>query len=69
MMGAPIDSIATHYLANKSEFLKMRVKVANTADATASSCPNNDLDKCEIHYGLRYTPMLHDVVPNQVYWD
>ena len=43
--------------------------MANTAEATDSSCPEADETKCEVHYSLRYTPLLHDVVPNQVYWD
>jgi len=69
MGGAPISSISTHYLANNSEELKFRVKVANTADATVSSCPSNIGSKCEVAYSLRDTPLLHDTVPSQVYFD
>jgi len=67
--GAPISAIATHYIANKSEDLQFRVKVANTAEATDSSCPEEWEHKCEVYYNLRYTPMLHDVSPSNVYWD
>lgn len=69
MSNAPISVISTHYLANESEFLKFRVKVANTAEATDSICPKSIESKCEVHYSLRYTPLLHDTVPSQVYWD
>lgn len=64
MSNAPISVISTHYLANKSEFLQFRLKVANTAEATDSICPKASEAKCEVHYSLRYTPLLHDVVPN-----
>ena len=69
MRGAPISAINTHYIANQDENLKFRIKVANTADSTDSSCPDSIESKCEVHYSLRYTPLLHDTVPSQVYWD
>ena len=69
MGNVPISAYSTHYLSNTSEFLKMRVKVANTAEATDSSCHNDIASKCEVHYSLRYTPVLLDTVPNQVYFD
>ena len=69
MGGAHIDVINTHYLANQDENFKMRIKVANTAEATDSSCPKADEGKCEVYYSLRDTPLLHDTVPSQVYWD
>ena len=47
----------------------MRIKVANTAEATDSSCPTATESKCEVYYNLRDTPLLHDTVPSQVYWD
>jgi len=64
MSGAPIDVINTHYIANTDENLKFSVKVSNTAEATDSSCPEKWEGKCEVHYNLRYTPMLLDVSPN-----
>ena len=63
-------AINTAYLANsKDENLKFVVKVANTAEATDSLCPLDKQDKCEVYYNLRYTPLLYDVVPNQVFFD
>ena len=63
-------AINTAYLANsKDENLKFVVKVANTAEATDSLCPEDKQDKCEVYYNLRYTPLLYDVVPNQVFFD
>ena len=64
-----ISAINTHYVANTDENLKFRIKVANTAEATDSSCPTGSESKCEVYYNLKYTPLLHDTVPNQVYWD
>ena len=64
-----MEMISTHYIANQSEDLKFKVKVSNTAEATDSSCPEDIESKCEVHYNLRYTPLLHDTVPNQIYWD
>ena len=63
-------AINTAYIANsKDENLKFVVKVANTAEATDSLCPEKDQSKCEVYYNLRYTPLLYDVVPNQVFFD
>ena len=63
-------AVSTAYIANnKDENLKFVVKVANTAEATDSLCPEKDQSKCEVYYNLRYTPWLYDIVPNQVYWD
>ena len=63
-------AINTAYIANsKDENLKFVVKVANTAEATDSLCPEKDQEKCEVYYNLRYTPLLYDVVPNQVFFD
>ena len=47
----------------------MRIEVANTAEETDSSCHTDIAAKCEVHYSLRYTPILYDTVSNQVYWD
>ena len=69
MGNAPISVINTHYIANSDENLKFKVKVANTAEATDSSCPEGSESKCEVYYSMRYTPMLHDTSPSNVYWD
>ena len=45
------------------------MKVANTAEATNTACPEGEEDKCTVSYNLEYTPLLFDISPNQVYWD
>jgi len=69
LLNGPIMGIRTSYIANdKSERVSFRVKVANTAEATDSVCPKDIEKKCEVHYSWRYTPLLHDTVPSQVFW-
>ena len=67
--GRTYDALSTFYIANSDTNLRFRVSVANTAEATDSVCPDDALGKCEVAYNWLYTPYLHDVSPNQVYWD
>ena len=67
--GRTYDALSTFYIANSDSNLRFRVSVANTAEATDSVCSESNLDKCEVAYNWLYTPYLHDVSPNQVYWD
>ena len=43
--------------------------VYNEADKTTISCPESNEAKCRIQYRFRYTPLLHDVSPSNVYLD
>ena len=67
--GVPMETFNTHYLANDSEHIKFLIHVDNTADATTSSCNEDWESKCEVRYSLRYTPLLFDITPSNVYFD
>ena len=49
--------------------IRFRIKVQNNADNTFIPCPDNIKDRCDVRYSMRYTPHLHDVVPNNIYLD
>jgi len=68
-LAGSIDKVSNHYIANNDAALKFEVRVANTVEATESSCPLGSESKCYVHYNLEYTPLVHDVIPNQLYWD
>jgi len=67
--GMPLEAFSNHFIANGAEELEFHVKVANTADATDSACPEGSEMKCTVQFSMRYTPLLVDVSPNQVYFD
>ena len=67
--GVPMETFSTHYLANDSENIEFIVHVDNTAEATTSSCDSNSETPCKVRYSMRYTPLLHDVSPSNVYLD
>ncbi len=69
MGNIPYEAMSTFKIANNDENLRFTISVANTAEATDSVCDESIIGKCEVAFNWRYTPMLHDVVPNQVYWD
>ena len=63
------EAFSTHYIANNDEYIDFTVSVDNTADATTSICPEGRESRCTVQYSLRYTPLLVDVSPNDVYLD
>ena len=67
--GVPMETFSTHYLANASENLEFLVHIDNTAEATTSSCEDSHEKMCRVRYSMRYTPMLHDISPSNVYLD
>lgn len=67
--GVPMETFGTHYYANKVEEIEFLVHVDNTADATTSSCPEDWENRCHVRYSQRYTPLLHDISPSNVYLD
>lgn len=69
VMGRTYEAMATFNLANNDENLRFELSVANTADATDSLCPDSKKGKCEVAFNWRYTPYLHDIVPNEIFWD
>ena len=67
--GVPMETFNTHYVANAAEHIEFRLSVDNTADATTSGCPEDWEHKCVVGYSMRYTPLLHDISPSNVYLD
>jgi len=67
--GVPMETFSTHFLANESENIEFLVHIDNTAEATTSSCLEEEDHKCKVRYSMRYTPLLHDVSPSNVYHD
>ena len=67
--GVPMETFSTHYLANASENIEFIVHVDNTAEATTSSCLETDETVCKVRYSMRYTPLLHDISPSNVFFD
>jgi len=67
--GVPMETFNTHYLANSAEEIEFSILVDNTADATTSACDEDWEGKCLVQYSLRYTPLLHDISPSNVYFD
>ena len=67
--GVPIEAINNHFVANADENLEFLVRISNTADATDGSCPEDWEHKCKARFSMRYTPLLHDVSPSNVYLD
>jgi hypothetical protein len=67
--GVPMETFSTHYLANESENIEFLIHVDNTAEATTSSCDEKDEGSCKMRYSMRYTPLLHDISPSNVYLD
>lgn len=41
--------------------------IQNNADNTFIPCYLGKEGKCYIYYQKRYTPMLHDIIPNEIY--
>ena len=67
--GVPMETFNTHYIANNAEEIEFLVHVDNTADATTSSCPEDWEGNCHVQYSMRYTPLLHDISPSNVFLD
>ena len=62
-----MEKFANHYAANNNdEAIRFVVKVHNDADSAIIPCPGSMLN-CRIRYRKRYTPMLHDISPSNVY--
>ena len=64
-----MEAFNTHYIANGSEQIEFRLSVDNTADATTSACPEKWENRCNVGYSMRYTPLLHDISPSNVFFD
>ena len=67
--GVPMDLFSTHYLANASENIEFLVHVDNIAEATTSSCDDSIATRCKVRFSMRYTPLLHDISPSNVFLD
>lgn len=67
--GVPMEAFNTHFLANGAEEIEFLLHIDNTAEATTSSCHEDRESKCTMQYSMRYTPLLHDISPSNVYLD
>ena len=66
--GVPMSNFNQHFIGNNNnEGINYDLKIQNTADSTIVECSNPSL--CRVNYRLRYTPLLQDVVPSNVFWD
>jgi hypothetical protein len=65
-----MESFSSHYIANNNdEKIRFIVKVSNDVDNTIIPCRASETSNCMIRYQKRYTPMLHDISPSNVYFD
>ena len=71
LFGQPsYDSFNSHFIGNnEDEGINFELKVQNTADSTVVECNNGSEHKCKVNYRLRYTPLLQDILPSNVYHD
>ena len=67
--GIPMESFNTHFIANDAEEIEFEIHIDNTADASTSSCEEDHEGPCLVQYSMRYTPLLHDISPSNVYLD
>ena len=70
IIGAPdYSAFSSHFIANNDEFLEFEASVDNTVEATTVACAEGHENDCLIKYSLRYTPLLYDVSPSNVFLD
>ena len=63
-----MDSFNQHFIGNnENESIGFTLKVENSADSETVECL--DASKCGVQYRFRYTPLLFDVSPSNVYHD
>ena len=67
--GVSMDTFNQHYIANNGdEAMRYQVKVQNNAENSFMPCEAGN-SFCNISFRKRYTPMLHDISPSNVYLD
>ena len=65
-----MDTFNQHWLANNGdESIRFELKVQNNAENAFMPCDSSWSSRCRIRYNKKYTPMLHDVSPSNVYLD
>ena len=63
-----MDSFNQHFIANsENESIGFELKIQNDADSSVVECL--DTSKCQVQYRFRYTPLLFDISPSNVYHD
>lgn len=68
--GVPMDTFNSHYLANNGdESIRFEVKVQNNAENSFMPCEDGATANCRVRYRKKYTPMLQDISPSDVYLD
>ena len=70
LFGMPIENFNSHYLANNGdESIRFYVKVQNNAENSFMPCESGQEGNCQVRYRKKYTPMLQDISPSNVYLD
>lgn len=64
-----MTAFAGHYNTYGTEKVEFLTQIENTADASTSACDENNERPCTLQYSLRYTPLIHDIIPSNVYLD
>ena len=68
LYGVPMEAFANHFTTNKGDDrLRFDVIVRNKPDEALIPCSESHPSKCRINFSKAYTPMLHDISPNEVY--
>ena len=63
-----MESFNQHFIANnEDETIGFELKIQNDADSTVVECVGGSESKCKVQYLFRYTPLLIDISPNNVY--
>ena len=64
-----MESFRNHYVIDNDEAIRFSIKVQNNANNAFMPCANNNSNNCRVRYRKRYTPMLHDISPSNVFLD
>lgn len=60
------EPFSNHFATTNDEAIGFELKIHNNADASTVECASSN--KCRAQYRLRYTPILYDVSPSNVYY-
>ena len=65
-----MESFNQHYISNdEQEGISFTLKIQNDADDSVIECVEGQEAKCKVQYRFRYTPLLFDISPSNVYHD
>ena len=66
---ADYEGFNQHFTANNQESIGFTLAVENAADDSIVECVEGSEHKCKVQYRFRYTPLLFDISPSDVYHD